>query len=547
MPDLRIRATNQPPYTIKLEKPSYLLGRASANDLPFPEDGGLSRQHLILERAPSGLWSVRDLGSKNGSLLNGNRITEATALKAGDRIACGHLVLEFDPVNASSAASNQTVVFVAGDQTDSRGTIFTSLKGVLEESTASGVAEQRQVSQHIDALVRAGRELAGHRPLNELFEVILKLAIDAVGGTRGLLLTLEQDELLVRAARGEDFRISTFVREQVITLRQSLLVRDTQSDEMLKNQMTIMEQRVRSLLAVPLQTNEKVIGLLYLDSPGLIKEFSRADLNLLTVLANVAAIRIEHARLNEIEAHEKALQRELEQAADIQRGLLPSEPPVVPGLDLAGFNAACRTVGGDYYDFFPYAGDRVAILVGDVAGKGMPAALLMSSIQARVQILAEEGLAPAALVTRLNRALCQRCPSNRFVTFFFAVLDPATGQLTYTNAGHNPPYIIRANGAIDTLESTGIVLGLIGRMEYGEGATHLDAGDRLVLFSDGVTEATSVAAPDDEFGEDRLIACLRTPGTAAALIDHVLQTLAQFTQGAPQHDDVTMVVAQRGL
>ena len=544
MPELRVRASNQPPYTLKLEKSSYLLGRASSNDLPFPDDGGLSRQHLILERDSSGAWSVRDLGSKNGSLLNGNRLAESTRLKSGDRIACGHLVLEFEP---PAIASSHTVVFVPSQQTDSKGTIFTSLQGVLEESTASGIAEQRQVSQHIDALVRAGRELAGHRPLTELFEVILKLAIDAVGGSRGVLMTLEQDELLVRAARGEDFRISSFVREQVLTSRQSLLVQDTETDDLLKNQMTIMEQRVRSLLAVPLQTNEKVIGLLYLDSPGLIKAFTRADLNLLTVLANVAAIRIEHARLNEIEVHEKALQRELDQAADIQRGLLPSAAPVIPGLDLAGFNAACLTVGGDYYDFFPYANNRVALLVGDVAGKGMPAALLMSSIQARVQILAEENLAPGHLVTRLNRAVSYRCPSNRFVTFFFAVLDPASGELTYANAGHNPPLVLRTNGTVETLDSTGIVLGLLGMAQYGEGSTRLDPGDRVILFSDGVTEATSRAAPDDEFGEDRLVACLAASrGSASAQIDHILQTLAAFTQGAPPHDDVTLVIAQRG-
>lgn len=541
MPELRIRPTNQPARTIQLEKPGYLLGRASANDLPFPDDGGLSRQHLAIERQADGSWTVRDLGSKNGSLLNGNRLTAPSALRPGDRIAAGHLVLEFDPPPPSQS---KTVVFIPGEQTDSRGTIFTSLQGVLEETSAAGFPEQRQVTQHIDALVRAGRELAGHRPLGELFEVILKLAIDAVGGTRGLLMSLEQGELVVRAAQGEDFRISTFVREQVLNARQSLLVRDTESDEMLRNQMTIVQQRVRSLLAVPLQTNEKVIGLLYLDSPGMVKEFTRADLNLLTVLANVAAIRIEHARLNEIEVNEKALQRELEQAADIQRGLLPSAPPVIDGLDLAGFNAACRTVGGDYYDFLPYSDGRIALLVGDVAGKGMPAALLMSSIQARVQILAEEGLAPGALVTRLNRALSLRCPANRFVTFFFAVLDPRTGLLAYANAGHNPPIIVRRNAAVETLDATGIVLGLIGRSEYEERAVTLEPGDRLVLFSDGVTEATP-ANVDDEFGEDRLVECVRQPGTSRELIDRILSTLHTFTRGAAPHDDVTLLIAQR--
>ena len=144
------------------------------------------------------------------------------------------------------------------------------------------------------------------------------------------------------------------------------------------------------MIAVPLQTNDRVIGLIYVDSPHLIREFSREDLNLLTVMANVAAIRIEHARLNEIEEAERAMAKDMQQAALIQKALLPSKAPVVAGLDIAGKTTACRTVGGDYYDFLPFPDGRVAMLVGDVAGKGMPASLLMSSLQARVQVLFEE-------------------------------------------------------------------------------------------------------------------------------------------------------------
>src|ERR1700733_9278895 len=195
------------------------------------------------------------------------------------------------------------------------------------------------------ALIRAGRELAGNMPLAELFKLIMNLSVEAVGATRGVLMTLEGKELVVRAAHGEGFRISSAVRDRVINAKTSLLVRDARLDEAFAGRMSIVQQQIRSMLAVPLQTDDRVIGLIYLDSPHFVHEFTKEDLNLLTVMANVAAIRIEHARLAEVEQAERVLARDLEQAAEIQRGLLPACAPVVPGVDLAGYNAACRTVG----------------------------------------------------------------------------------------------------------------------------------------------------------------------------------------------------------
>ena len=176
--------------------------------------------------------------------------------------------------------------------------------------------------------------------------------------------------------------------------------------------MSIVQQSVRSMMAVPLQTNDRVIGLIYVDSPDLIREFTREDLGLLTVMANVAAIRIEHARLNEIELVERAMSKELDQAAHIQMGLLPSEPPKIAGMDIFGSTAPCRTVGGDYYDYLEFPDGRIGMLVGDVAGKGMPASLLMSSLQARVKVLFEDGDRLAEKITRLNKATTAHTPGQ---------------------------------------------------------------------------------------------------------------------------------------
>jgi serine phosphatase RsbU (regulator of sigma subunit)/pSer/pThr/pTyr-binding forkhead associated (FHA) protein len=523
-----------------LERDRYTLGRSSANELCYPEDAGLSRQHLALER-DGDTWSVRDLGSKNGTFVNGVRITSPFALGKNDRVTAGHIALDFGENSLPPPADN-TVIFIEGltPTTSVSTTVATSLKGVLsQEKEIEGGPQMR-------ALIRAGRELAGNMPLTELFKLIMNLSVEAVGATRGVLMTLEGSELVVRAALGDGFRISNAVRDRVIKEKTSLLVRDARLDEAFADRMSIVQQQIRSMLAVPLQTDDRVIGLIYLDSPHFIKEFTKDDLSLLTVMANVAAIRIEHTRLAEVEQAERIHAKQLEQAAEIQRGLLPVQAPNVPGVDLAGYNAACHTVGGDYYDFLVYPDGRVGLLVGDVAGKGMPAALLMSSLQARVQVLFDDPTDLAALVTRLNRIITSNCPSNRFITFFIGILDPKTGELTYVNAGHNPPLVAHADGSVDKLDGTGLILGILPVATYTQKTCTLAPGDAVLLFSDGVSEPVRPDS-DEEFGEDRLaqsFAKLRNED-AQSIIDAINIEVREFTAGVPLPDDITLVVAKR--
>jgi len=522
-----------------LDRERFTLGRSSSNELCYPEDAGLSRQHLALER-DGDTWIVRDLGSKNGTFVNGVRVTGPHPLGQNDRVTAGHLALDFGQ-KPLAPAGDQTVVFIeAAAPATSGSTVATSLKGVLShEKEIEGGPQMR-------ALIRAGRELAGNMPLAELFKLIMNLSVEAVGATRGVLMTIEGDDLVVQAALGEGFRISRAVRDRVINEKTSLLVRDARLDEAFADRMSIVQQQIRSMLAVPLQTDDRVIGLIYLDSPHFIHEFSKDDLSLLTVMANVAAIRIEHTRLAEVEAAERLHAKELEQAAEIQRNLLPTSVPKVEGVDLAGYNSPCRGVGGDYYDFLPYPDGRVAVLVGDVAGKGMPASLLMSSLQARVQVLFEDPTNLAALVTRLNRIITSNCPPNRFITFFIAVLDPKTGELTYVNAGHNPPLVAHGDGSVEKLEGTGLILGILPMATYEQRTCRMGPGDALLLFSDGVSEPVSPNG-DEEFGEERLarvLAALRNQ-SAESIIKSINQKVEEFTAGAPPADDITLVVAKR--
>src|SRR5580704_7947197 len=522
-----------------LERDRYSLGRSSANELCYPEDAGLSRQHLVLER-DADTWTVRDLGSKNGTFVNGVRITSPFPLGKNDRITAGHIALDFGE-NSLPPPDDKTVIFIEGmtPTTSVSTTVATSLKGVLSQD------KEIESNPQMRALIRAGRELAGNMPLAELFKLIMNLSVEAVGATRGVLMTLEGKELVVQAALGEGVRISNTVRDRVINEKTSLLVRDARLDEAFADRMSIVAQQIRSMLAVPLQTDDRVIGLIYLDSPHFIHEFTRDDLSLLTVMANVAAIRIEHTRLAEVEQAERIYAKQLEQAAEIQRGLLPVQAPNVPGVDLAGYNAACQTVGGDYYDFLVYPDGRVGVLVGDVAGKGMPAALLMSSLQARVQVLFDDPTNLAALVTRLNRIITSNCPSNRFISFFIAVLDPMTNELVYVNAGHNPPLLVRRDGSLQKLEGTGLILGILPIAQYEQQTCRLEPGDVVVLFSDGVTEATRPDI-DEEFGEDRLAKTLAelSSQSAQSIIEGINQRVYDFTGGAPPADDITLVVAK---
>ena len=534
--ELIIDSPGNPSVRIPLDKESYKIGRSSTNDLPFPNDQSLSREHLIFERTREG-WTIRDLASRNGTNVNGRRLIDAVPLTHGDRITAGHLSIRFDTEGEFEDAKLHDVQFI--DQPTAEavpvGTVTADLNSAL------------QMSLQLGALVRAGRELAGHCLLDELFPLILNLTVDAVKASRGAVMTIEAgSEIKARAVYGEGLAISTAVRNRVIEQRKSLLVRDTSVDLDFASRQSIVAQEIRSFLAVPLQTDEQVIGFIYLDSPHFLREFTVDELNLVTVMANIAAVRIEHARLIEAEKARLLLAGELERAADIQRSLLPEKAPEIESLDVAGYNAPCRTVGGDYYDFLPYPDGSIAILLGDVSGKGMGAALLMSSLQARCRVVFETQNDLAAQVSHLNRITAANCPGNCFITFCAVVLDPKSGELRYCNAGHNPPLLLHASGEFESLEPTGLVLGIMPNASFEQKACHLDRNDVLLLFSDGVTEAC-MPGRDEEFGEKRLVGLLRDwqYQPASAVLDAIKSEITSFTGGARAADDVTLVVARR--
>jgi len=526
------------------------LGRATNNDLAYPDDTGLSRHHMALEKDAKG-WTVRDLGSKNGTMVNGKLISGKVRLEDGDRITVSHATLVYDGEDPEEEEIDLdgTVVFDAAlavsEKPPTHTVTLSELLSRRAQKAASGTGVPVEWGDPVTALVRAGRELVANKPVQKLFQDLMDLSIEAVGAGRGVLLTLEGDKLQVQASRGEEFHISAAVRDRVLNERSSLLISDAMSDDALRERQSIVMQGVRSLMAVPLQTDDRVLGLLYVDTPHLFRKFEAEDLNLLTVMANVAAMRIERDRLAAAEEQRRVMERDLDQAAEIQQLLIPRQAPDIAGLELAGYNHPCRTVGGDYYDFVERPDGKILAAFGDVAGKGMPAALLTMNLQARVQMLAEHASGPSALVALLNRAMIRACPANRFVTFFLCQLDPASGEAAYSNAGHDPPFLVRADGSVEKLEGGGPVLGILPNISYEQRIVQLAPGDTIVIYSDGVTEA---ANPDEEeFGEQRLGELVRENRSLplTELIELVRLAVEEFTSGAPAADDFTLVAARR--
>ncbi|HXU12291.1 MAG TPA: GAF domain-containing SpoIIE family protein phosphatase, partial [Candidatus Binatia bacterium] len=303
--------------------------------------------------------------------------------------------------------------------------------------------------------------------------------------------------------------------------------------------------QLRSVMCVPLWNNRDVIGLIYLDNRHRAGLFREDNLRVMSFLANVAAVKIENARLFEQVVAAERMEQELQKAAEIQDHLLPSQGPPIPGYEVFGSSVPCRAVGGDYFDYIELPGGRYALALGDVAGKGLPAALLMCMFQAGLHALCEMNLAPDDTISRLNQILCRRLPANRFVTFFFGVLDPARHTLTFVNAGQNPPCRLGKNEAIDRLTATGPPLGLFAGATYTARTLDLSPGDLVLCFSDGATEGRSAA--DEEFGEERLIGIVRESrgDRPEEIVQKATSAVERHSAASPRQDDTTLVVLKR--
>jgi serine phosphatase RsbU (regulator of sigma subunit) len=534
----------------ELQAQSLTLGRLSSNDLPL-DDASVSRIHAKIVRRTDGYY-VLDAGSKHGTLVNARRISEPTLLQPGDQILVGRTLVSFN------GAPTVPIELIDTPLDPGSGTKILSAASLRSGSMpgtgskeARGAPSGSVQSAALKIIYKADEELVFHRPLLEILERIMDLADEAVKYERGVLMLLQGGELVKQVVRvpsdevGEGMKISRTIANHVVSKQESILTSDAKKDPRFDIGHSVVLQRLRSVMCVPLWNNREVIGLLYVDNRHQAEMFTESDLSILTHLANVAAVKIENAQLFEHALAAETMKQELDTAAEIQNLLLPREGPSIPGFQLEGSSRPCHAVGGDYYDFIPLPDGRYAFALGDVAGKGMPAALIMSSLQASLQALIERDLSPEETIARLNHLLCRKIPANRFVTLFYGVIDPEKRTLTYTNAGHNSPAVLRSDGGVEHLSPSGPPLGFFDSSTYAAKRIVLQPNDLLVCYSDGITEAMDPGGVD--FGEEKLISILRAdPGaTPDDFVGRIFEAIDTHHAGTNPADDLTLVVLKR--
>lgn len=574
MASLVVKYPGRVPEIVQLGRLRITIGRSARNDLCIP-DPFASRVHAEVRHEGDG-YVLQDLGSANGTIYNGATAVGALTLTPGGKIQIGETEIEFreQDMEAASAQSATAMMTAAGTAELLPGATISldtasgnrTTSGLLEaiegartipRTSADGARAQKQAVSYAEDLLaligKVGVTLLASASLDETLRQVVMLVFDAVPAERCLVMMRDEkeDDLRVRAAevRGGktdagEIRVSRAIINEVVGQGKSILASDAQHDPRFAGS-TVSFQGIRSVLAAPLGVGAEIFGIIYADTPVAETTFTEDHLKVLTTLASVAAIRVENARLHEEQLEHQRLEQELYLAREIQQRFQPTAPPIVSGYDLLGISFPCLTVGGDYYDFIARDDGRMVIALGDVSGKGTGAALLMSSLHAAIHAQAASNRSLAETIAAVNRYLAENIPANRFVTLFYAELDPASGGLAFLNAGHNPPLIVHTAGTIEHLAAGGMPLGIAADTTFREGRTQLQPGDALVVYSDGVTETNNPRG--EEFGVERLYKTIQRnlERSAAGLRDRIEAELTKFAEGTPAADDITLVIVKR--
>ncbi len=421
---LYVTAPGMAARKLSLDRPVTTVGRSSMNDLPI-SDKMLSRQHARIVRDNDGALTVEDLGSRNGTFLNGDRLTTIQPLKPGDRITVGGVTLKVE------SESTTRVRIEGGGEDPLDNTILKASAELLRAHATE--TDPRLPAEQLGKLIESLRvvneltvELLRDISVDELLGFLMDKVFETLHPDRGLVLlrsraTGELAPAVVRVAEGisaEDIRLSKTLVAAVVEKRNGLLLMDTTTGSGVSLADSIRLSGIKSVLAAPLENAGEVVGLIYVDCRVGHRSFEEADLRLLTSLANVAAAKIQNARLMEENAEKRQMDREFALAREIQQRLLPEDPPPLPGYELHGSNVASRQVSGDYFDFRPRPDGKIYATIADVCGKGVGPALLMASLQASFHAWADEGVPVAEMTGRLSEAISRRTGPDRFITFF---------------------------------------------------------------------------------------------------------------------------------
>ncbi len=391
--------------------------------------------------------------------------------------------------------------------------------------------------------------------LTTVLNHVMDEVVAATRAERGFLMLREGDgQLVFRVARGMEqqtiespaFQISRGLVERVAREGQPLLTSDAQTDVWLGGRASVVGLGLRSVLCVPLLLKGAIMGVIYVDNRLQAGIFTPDDLELLGAISSNAAIAIENARLYQVAVEKGRLERELQVAREVQLSLIPRRLPKIAGWEFAAYWQPAREVSGDFYDFILADLSRFGVVIADVSDKGMGAALFMALTRSIVRASAAASILPDQCVTQANRLICADAANGMFVTLFYAQFDPDAGACEYVNAGHNPPllYDSRRNELVE-LTRTGIALGVDDSLQFKQGVVRLGPGDSVLLYTDGVTEATN--AEDQEYGVERLrrIVEANCRAPAPTTVRAIEESLREFVGPAPQHDDITVVAIKR--
>jgi phosphoserine phosphatase RsbU/P len=534
MPEARLEVTDAlGRRVVPLAKAPFEIGRRETNDLRLA-GSEVSRDHAEIILDPSGNFILKDRASRYGTYVNGDQVTERP-LAHGDRIRLGR-------------SGGAEMVFLVRD----------SEPHIEKSPTTTAIGDLRQIG----ALLEGLRALGSGRVLDDVLSLVLDSAIDVGGAERGfIMLASPTGELEFKMARGRgritlsgsSFATSRKIPEEVFRTGEPRDVADLLDGELANVHMGTVALGIRNVLCVPLRLvryldkaaevtdeREKRIGVLYLDSREkgtLLSSSTKAGLE---TLATEAAVAIENARLYRETMEKAKMEQEMRIAAEIQQALLPKAGRTGVFFKAAAASLPCRSIGGDFYDYVDLSNGSLGFALGDVAGKGPPAALLSAMMQGIFAAQAASSDPPSQTVSRVNLALYRRGIESRFVTLMYGALYP-DGRLQYCNAGHNPPLVVGPKD-FKRLERGGPIVGLFEGATYEEETVLLVAGDWLIVYSDGVSEALS--AEGEEYGESRILACVRKnlDMEPQALLESLFGDVRDFARGAAQSDDITAMV-----
>ena len=545
MPYLKLLHAKEPQVYV-LSRDATTLGRSGEADIAIRGDRGVSKLHARIESAASG-YVIADLGSRNGTCVNDHPVGgEPAPLLPGDHIRIGQTVLVFE-------AGEPTPSAASADAPPAQPSLFRADQ--LPYTLAGGTSGRRgdDADGPLLKLTALSKAVMTVRSETELEDLVTRRLLDWLDADCCAIVHPRESEagydLEIRALAtrtGEENReisISTTAVNQALENRMASITANAMADDRFREQQSVIVRGIASILCAPLWHEDRVFGLVYLDSsdPGV--QFTVDHLGLVSAAANLAAVKIDNLRLFDAAVARSAMDKELALAGEIQAGLLPGESYAFNTLACAGAHVSCEEIGGDYYDFIPYDDDVLTVTIADVTGHGPSSALLMVACKTMLTTLVDIGIPLVERVDRLNDYMIHHSAGSQFITFFHADIDTRAKTLRYCNAGHNPPMLLPRDGPVQRLHPVTPPLGITA-VSFEAESVRFEPGARLVMYTDGVTEA---ASPAGDLYEERRLEALLTEHRhqhAGDLKDTVITTIYGFSAGSRQCDDITLAVVE---